>query len=178
MRIVALLLLLLPATAGAQTIPGPLSLDRMSFALGGGLVTYDETTGEKLDENAGFNTEGVIAYSFGREWSLNGYFQHDWTNQWSLWRVGPRLLVLGSGTGQRAQLGLGADFVHYPGDDGEELTDQNVSWIAGLYGSWNLSGTPRKPLRWYLVGAGEHDQPNEITTFRLGVRAVFSTAYD
>jgi len=155
--------------------PPALSIDRVSVAAGIEAQTYDQGAAESIGDFAALVFPWAVAYSTGRTFSLGVAGHHDWGNHLHIYEGGVRALVSGTGQGDGVQLALGVNGVSYNGEWAEMTMPHRGSWNAGLYGSYNLSGGPDKPVRWYVSGSGTHDQRNSFTTLRLGVRAVFSS---
>jgi len=170
------LLLGFATVARAQDVP-PLSWQRVAIVVDGGLSQWDSQTGAVMGKTSDLALLGGISYSAGRMIQFAVSENYLTGQDLGMLELGVRSMIVGDGTGQYSQLGLGVNAVEYHGPGAELLGGQHWSWNAGLYASYNVAGKVNKPLRWYIAGAGIVD-PNEKgdlmskTRYRLSLRAV------
>jgi hypothetical protein len=156
------LLLGLAAPAMADDTP-PLSTKRIGLSVGAGLSSYDRAT--EWGKASGM-MHGALAYSTGKQLSIGSSARWDWEpDAWTV-ELGPRVLLVGDGTGDKAQMAVGANLVWYlgAGDLAYGLEDA-AAWNAGIYTSYKLGQSGS--LRWYVTGDAEHDPANSFTAFHL-----------
>ena len=174
----ALALLCLASTAIAQTTVPPWSFDRVAFGLAVGTPVYEQAQKEMLGDQYGFMPSAHMSYSCGRAVSLNAVGLANFTSDYEVFKVGPRVMVIGSGQGDHVQFAFGANLLWYMGTNAAVIAPINKNaGNAGLYFSYNLAGAPGKALRWYVTANGENDWINDVTTFYTALHLTYTSPW-
>ena len=161
---------LLASTGRALADPPPKwSLHRVAVGVGANGVVYQSDTLQT--RSSGFAPSAYASYGATSRVSVYGAAQRDFAQDGTVVSLGGVAAIFGYQEADKLQVGFGAEYVHYSGEQFAGWTAD--SWRANLSGSWALlqTGPPGARKDWgYLTVRVRYDPDNGQHFYEAGLR--------
>lgn len=162
-----LLLAVLALAVAVSGGPGTCEASPPSWSLTRASVVVT-AQGAQIEGRSYFLPAVGLSYSLTSQLSLIGETSHEFPTEGTINRLGARLHAASFGTG--GAVGLGVNWVSYQAPRLLAVSHEQ-SWTATIHAAFPVARWKNGATALWGVASAERDPQNELTTYRLGMRA-------